>query len=178
MGRKRHLKGERPHPGSEESPPRRRVKSPQGISKNVDVQGRCQRDCARSKDESDRGAIILGGSVLEDVLARSDHQENADGEARRAELVRPGGLLSTFQDKISLGLAMAILNQELADQLHIMRQLRNACAHSIREVTMETPEINSVFGLLLDDQTSAKIAEGVPQDVFRFILGIIYAPYP
>lgn len=126
-------------------------------------------------EESDRGAIILVGGVLEDVLAERIIATLPGGKALRGELLRRGGLLSSFQDKLTLAEAMGIIDGPTADSLDIIRQLRNAFAHTMRTVSMKIPAISGVVGLILDDEHSDYLKSSANDAYLRLVLGFIMA---
>ncbi|MES2120659.1 MAG: hypothetical protein V4513_08805 [Pseudomonadota bacterium] len=124
--------------------------------------------------ESDRGAIILVAGVLEDVLAEYVIMQLPAGRARRVELLKPGGVLSSFQDKLALGRALGVIDDATLDSLDIIRQIRNECAHSMRVVSLKIPALNNAFGLLLSDRVAEHIREeAVTGDYLRVVLGLV-----
>lgn len=124
-------------------------------------------------EESDRGAILLVGGVLEDVLAEQIIKKLPKGKEYRDSLLRLGGVLGSFQDKLTLGAALGVLDEATFDSLDILRQLRNACAHATLPTTMQTPAINSVLGLLLDPEHADRIKGERNEDYLRFTLGMV-----
>ena len=124
-------------------------------------------------EESDRGAILLIGGVLEDVLAEQIVRKLPHGKKHRSELLRLGGVLGSFQDKLTLGVALGVIDDATLDSLDIIRQLRNTCAHTTLPTTMNVPAINDVIGLLLDDDHAADIKGDRNEDYLRFTLGLV-----
>ena len=172
MGRKRHLKGERPpaDPFIEKRAAAlwalkdyQRGSFEELHSEVIDV----------LIDESDRGAVILVGGIVEDVLSEFIIAKLPEGKKRRTDLLRQGGVLNSFQDKVAFGLALGVIDEATADSLGIIRQLRNGCAHSMRRVTLKTPPISQVFSLLLDDGAAKQITEAANDDIVRMILGFV-----
>jgi hypothetical protein len=124
-------------------------------------------------EESDRGAILLIGGVLEDVLAEQIIKRLPHGERHRDQLLRLGGVLGSFQDKLTLGAALGVIDDATIDSLDIIRQLRNACAHTTLPTTMKVPAINDVVGLLLDDDHANDIKGDRDENYLRFTLGLV-----
>lgn len=124
--------------------------------------------------ESDRGAIILVGGVLEDVLGEYVITRLPHGSECRAELLKQGGVLNTFQDKLVLGRALGVIDDATCGSLDIIRQIRNECAHSIRNVSLKLPVLNEAFGLLLSDAIAQRIRKDtVSDDYLRVLLGFV-----
>ena len=124
-------------------------------------------------EESDRGAILLICGVLEDVLADQIIKKLPSGKKHKGELLRLGGVLGSFPDKLTLGTALNVIDDSTADSLDIIRQLRNACAHTTIAVTLKTPEINHVIGLMLDDEHAEYIKSAKNDNYLRFVLGLV-----
>jgi hypothetical protein len=175
LGRKRHLKDER---RPEEHLAAERLAAALKALNEYKKVGSLQTgrteviDVLRS--ESDRGAIILVAGVLEDVLASLILVRLPLGNARKEDLLRRGGALNQFQDKVAIGRAMGIVDDEMAESFDIIRALRNACAHSVREMTLQTPAIHDVFALLFDNRDQLKGYDAGQQ---RTMLGFVMVFY-
>jgi hypothetical protein len=109
-------------------------------------------------DESDRGVVVILGSLIEDILLERLWEElDITDEKQRKELTRGGSLLSTFEDKIKLAQAMGVIDAEIAKSLQTMKAMRNACAHSRRHIDLQTPELANVLALLFDGESAEAI---------------------
>lgn len=124
-------------------------------------------------DESDRGAILLIGGVVEDVLAEQIIKRLPHGQKHREELLRLGGVLGSFQGKLIVGAALGVIDDETLDSLDIIRQLRNACAHTVLPITMKNPAVSEVVCLMLDDEHGEQIKGDHNEDYLRFTLGLV-----
>jgi hypothetical protein len=69
---------------------------------------------------------------------------------------------------------MGIVDDEMAESFDIIRLLRNACAHSVRETTFETPAVKNVFALLF---TKPDQLEGYDSQQQRMTLGLVMVFY-
>lgn len=69
---------------------------------------------------------------------------------------------------------MGIVDDEMAESFDIIRALRNACAHSVREMTLQTPAIHDVFALLFDNRDQLKGYDAGQQ---RTMLGFVMVFY-
>lgn len=95
--------------------------------------------------DSDRAVMILLGTYVEDMLS-------AVLEGRMRPLTRDeedaifghNGPLATFSAKINLAYGLSILGPETRDALNKIRELRNACAHSMRPLSFATKEVVDV----------------------------------
>lgn len=124
--------------------------------------------------ESDRGLIVILGSWLEDhLLDRLLELFATLTTVQRKDLVRPGGLLSTFADKIALASALAMIDQQTADELRVFQAMRNACAHSRQHMNLATQELKDVMSLLFADEPEDGMVElvrdGTPR-ILRILL--------
>jgi hypothetical protein len=174
MGRKRHLKGDKPPPDPFTE---RRTKALRAL-KEYQRSGSFKENYAEVidvlMDESDRGAVMLVGGILEDVLTEQIIEKLPQGRACKDNLLRQGGTLSSVQDKLSIGMALGILDEATNDSLDIIRQLRNACAHTMRRADFATPAVSGAFGLLLPEDLAAHIAQpGRDKNYLRFVLSMV-----
>ena len=124
-------------------------------------------------EESDRGAIILVGGVIEDLLSDRIIERLPNGNSQRDDLLRQGGLLNSFQSKVTMALALGLIDEATVDSLDIIRQLRNACAHSRFGVTLSIPQVNRVFALLLSKDAAEDIEDPVNPEYLRLLLSFV-----
>jgi hypothetical protein len=126
-------------------------------------------------DESDRGALIIVGTLVEDLLADMIISKLPSGEAMRKELTRQGGALNTFNDKIAVATALNLIDEETIDALDVLRVMRNACAHSRRNITFRTPELLDGLTLLVEEE-AAQFLRQTKNDLFiRAIFSLVAA---
>lgn len=92
------------------------------------------------KDETDRALVVIVGSMIEDFLAQTLKacMRNPANHRERAELWGTQGLLGTFSAKIKMAYALSIIDGGLRDRLDILREMRNACAHSQMPIDFKT----------------------------------------
>lgn len=112
-------------------------------------------------DETDRGAVILGATAVDDVLQKAILERmvtlNADEEDR---LFGPDRPLGSFSARVRMAHALGIIDRDQRKVCDLIREMRNACAHSRRAVSFETPELKNVLvvaarGILPGDVSSA-----------------------
>lgn len=117
-------------------------------------------------DESDRGVVVILGSMLEDaLLERIEKAFNPLTSAQKKNLTRAGGLLSTFNDRVNLAHALGLINQSVVDELQIVKAMRNACAHSRLELTFLTTELREAVLLLLEDGETKEVIRNTDQSL-------------
>lgn len=96
--------------------------------------------------ESDRAAVILASSLLDDLLANAIAMKMpfdilvGDME----DLFRLGGPLDSFSSRTSIACTFGIIEAETYKQLAILREMRNACAHSKHRIDFKTPILANV----------------------------------
>lgn len=96
--------------------------------------------------ESDRAAIILASSLLDDLLA------NAIALAMPLDILvedmetvfRQGGPLGSFSARIEIASLFGVIERETYEQLSLLREMRNACAHTKHPITFEDPILANV----------------------------------
>ena len=81
-------------------------------------------------------------------------------------LVRAGGLLSNFDDRINLAQALGLLDADMVDSLRSIKAMRNACAHCRRDIGFSTPEMREVLALFFQTES----AEALRQSNNPFVL--------
>lgn len=116
--------------------------------------------------ESDRGAIILVAGIFDDMLGERIVARLPNGKANRESLLAPGGVLGWFQDRMTMALAMGLIDQETFDDIELIRVLRNKCAHTIGPVSLAQSPFNEVLALLVDPLTSEDISGGKVSDIY------------
>jgi hypothetical protein len=92
--------------------------------------------------ESDRGAIILAATNVEDMLEIAIWMRMpglVDDEATRKRIFEQDGQLSTFSKKIEMAYALGVIDREYRKRIDLIREIRNACAHSRKPISMKVP---------------------------------------
>ena len=122
------------------------------------------------KVESDRGAILLVGGLLDDLLGYRIVSALPD-KSQAEKLLNHGGVLGWFQDRMTMALAMGVIDQETFDQIEMLRLLRNKCAHTIGPVSLSVPVFSDMLGLIVDDEIADSLrGEGVTAETRRGVL--------
>jgi hypothetical protein len=98
---------------------------------------------------TDRAAAVQLGAFVESVL----------GECLLSLLWRPGSKASyehkmaqtTFQEKNIAAFKLEIIDDRIFKNMEIIREVRNAFAHSARPISFQTPEVIAVVDEIEDD---------------------------
>jgi DNA-binding MltR family transcriptional regulator len=101
------------------------------------------------ENETDRGAVILLATVFEDKLSdallKTMKPLNSDEKSRLFNYDAP---LGTFSAKIRMSHALGILNKEMFRMAEVIREMRNACAHSRKGISFADPALANAMYLL------------------------------
>lgn len=122
------------------------------------------------ESESDRVVVIVVGSVLEDRLAeaiKTKLKGLTDETEKRLRLFDYSGPLGSFSLKINMALALDIIDTVLLEELHIIREMRNACAHSIHPIDFKTRELANVCKRLFTEDKGFITINTYDHDVLR-----------
>ena len=91
-------------------------------------------------NESDRGAIILAATTIEDkleyeILERLPGLKN--DEPTRKRMFEQDGQIATFSKKIEMAYALGIIDKDYRKKIDVIREIRNACAHSRKPISLQ-----------------------------------------
>ncbi|RWE34449.1 hypothetical protein [Mesorhizobium sp.] len=104
--------------------------------------------------ESDRGAIILAATNIEDMLELRILQRLPTlhhDETTRKFVFEQDGPISTFSRKILMAYAMGIVDKPYRKLIDLVREIRNACAHSRQPISLEVPELQEACKVVISD---------------------------
>lgn len=113
--------------------------------------------------ESDRGCILIGASVLDDVLSsllqkhlgRTDHVNKSAMEPLFAGM----GPLSTFSARIKLAYCLGLIKKWEFEDLERIRKIRNKAAHEYTAKTFTNNEIIQITRQLKGADHAVKAME-------------------
>jgi hypothetical protein len=96
--------------------------------------------------ESDRASIILLATMLDDcIIVRLANGFGVKVDSEEFDhIFRYEGPLGSFSSRTEIASLFKIIDEATFQQLHCMREMRNACAHTKRPISFNTPEIISV----------------------------------
>jgi hypothetical protein len=89
-------------------------------------------------------AAIVGGSFAETFLRDAIIVRLVESKSNHRALFTRNGPLSSFDAMILLAYAIGIIDKDTRHDLTAIRIIRNAFAHSPRELSMETQEVKSI----------------------------------
>jgi hypothetical protein len=123
--------------------------------------------------ESDRGAIILMATTIEDVLEQEivgRFRNLHDDMPARKKMFEADGILSTFSSKIDMAYAIGLIDKDYRSKIHLIREIRNACAHSRKPLSFKDTVLLKACHALMPEIWP--YVEGQPPTVLRFTLYI------
>jgi DNA-binding MltR family transcriptional regulator len=98
--------------------------------------------------ESDRAAVILASAQLDDLLANAIAMKMTEANdiliADVETIFRPSGPLGSFSARAEVANLFGIIENQTYEQLFILREMRNACAHSKHPITFKDPLLRNV----------------------------------
>jgi hypothetical protein len=95
--------------------------------------------------DTDRGAALIAGSMLENALEdalQTLMRENMEPD-ELSDIFGRLGFLSTFSAKITAGYAFRLYGKQTKADLEIVKDIRNAFAHSSIRVAFDTESVRS-----------------------------------
>jgi hypothetical protein len=127
------------------------------------------------KSESDRAAIVIAGSLLEDELAsRIRRSMRALSKDESASLFGFDGPVGTFSSRILTAYAFGLIDSRDRELLNIVRELRNACAHARVPLSFETPELREAARLMLPEDLRAEIDGTKLRACFLAVVSLLF----
>ncbi len=105
--------------------------------------------------ESDRACIILLASVTHESIngLMSERMPNLNSDVRQ-RLFNSDRAFSSFSISIDITYALGWITKNQQTALRILKEMRNACAHSVREFSFATPEIADLATLFIKNAQS------------------------
>ena len=108
---------------------------------------------ASLENESDRGTVIMTAAMIEDTLVQALERRFSHLNRKEIDaLFDFNGPMGTFSAKIKGAQAFGIIDRPTRDHIEMIREMRNACAHSQLALTFKDDILrNAVFTMLTDD---------------------------
>lgn len=116
----------------------RRELSPEDYGKVVDQ--------LEMPDVPDMVAALLGATLVEHQVDQAirAHLKHSD-DRMWGRLTDPAGPLNNFSSKVSLGFALGLYDINIFENLHIVRDVRNAFAHARTLLTFQHPTVRTAI---------------------------------
>ena len=117
-------------------------------------------------NESDRGAVILAATGIEDFLEVQlmgmmlplQNDTNA-----RSSMFGANGVCGTFSQKILLSYSLGIIcDRTLRRRIDLVREIRNVCAHSRLPISFDVPEFQEAAKAAIGDESLSMIKDHEP----------------
>ncbi len=105
-------------------------------------------------NESDRGAIILASTSIEDMLEYEIFKRLPGlfkDDAMRRKIFESDGLLASFSKKIEMAYALGIIDGDYKKKIDLIREIRNACAHSRKPLAMDKEVLQEPCRIIISD---------------------------
>ena len=113
----------------------------------ADLTAEYKKFSAHYKNESDRAVVLLASSYLDEILERLLSKRLVPCKRTKA-LFSGYAPLATFSARIDIAFAVGIIPGHLARDLHIIRKLRNLCAHKADKLEFSSEEITQLCNSL------------------------------
>lgn len=110
--------------------------------------------------ESDRGAVLVTASMLDDVLTKLLLARLVEGRSSKELLCGFNAPLGTFSAKIAAARAIGVISEQWRRELDLLRDIRNKFAHSVTATLGDDPILNKCNELSLCLPERATDAEG------------------
>jgi len=91
--------------------------------------------------ESDRGSVLMAAAFIEDKLGYLLEAFFVENEKVCRQLLKGNGALATFSSKIDLTFLLGLIPENIFNDLHLLRKIRNEFAHTASNISFETPSI-------------------------------------
>ena len=131
----------------------------------------------RLKAESDRGKVIILVTFIEDALIERLCKRIRVKPESRSKFAKQS--LSSFATTIAMAKTLDLIDEKTATALDVLRLMRNACAHSRKGISFETPELQDATLLLMSnppDESREALKNALPliaQNVFMIVAGMM-----
>lgn len=119
--------------------------------------------------ESDRAAVILSASMLDQVLENILRSHLSATSSTDDDLFdHANAPLSTFSSRVNMCQRLGLISPKLCRDLHIIRRIRNQFAHNITGCTFES---SGVRNRILELVRSTRFGKYIPASESRFPQG-------
>ncbi|MDZ4684180.1 MAG: hypothetical protein SH850_03770 [Planctomycetaceae bacterium] len=124
--------------------------------------------------ESDRSAVLITGSIVENILELKSRERLKNGSKSLIDGLFSGtGPLATFSAKIDVLHALGEFAEDLKNRLHALRRFRNLCAHTWDSFSLGDQFVTEWLHQLTDGKLEAGLIglasekSGIPFDRFQ-----------
>jgi len=119
-------------------------------------------------DESDRGAILVSASFLDDALETILRVRFSIEKAKAKKVIDPlfdtFGPLSTFSAKIKVSYAIDLIEHWMFHDLEILRKMRNQLAHNAKVSNFDSNDTSQIIQKLKGAELAIAANEKIEND--------------
>ena len=88
-----------------------------------------------------RSRIILGSTIIDELLRRLLERRLVNDQKVLGEAFEFNGVLGTFSSRIKMCYLLGEISENIYNELEALRKIRNMCAHRIKIITTDDPQI-------------------------------------
>lgn len=125
------------------------------------------------RGEADRSAIILLAASLEHALLHELKRKmpslNSEEQERLFNFEGPCG---SFSNRIRLAQGLGLIDRQTRKQVELIKEMRNAAAHSFLPINFETPQIRAAVTTLFPPKIRGMV-EALPNAEMRQLFVLI-----
>jgi hypothetical protein len=114
--------------------------------------------------ESDRAAIVLGASQIDSLLTEILKKRLINA---KSELFEFNGPFGTFSAKIYAIYSTGVIDGDFSYKIHIVRKIRNDCAHNIQAIDLNSQGISQQISSLSKSFVETDYWETTKQEAER-----------
>lgn len=129
--------------------------------------------------ETDRAAAVLAGAYLDSRLEALLRTKFVAVPRFVDELLSGQGGLSSFGARISVAYAVGLISLKAAEDLHLVRRIRNEFAHQVHGLSFTTPAIADrvnafrILEALRDEQGQTIVLPDDPRKRFNLAVALL-----
>lgn len=97
--------------------------------------------------ESDRGAALLAGSMLDEKVLELLNAFLIEGEVAR-NLLRANGPVGTFAARVDMAYALGLIEEEERVEINLIRRVRNPMGHTWRSIDFSDDRLRDLIAKL------------------------------
>ncbi len=124
------------------------------------------------RDETDRGAALVGVAFLDELLGRLLKSRMLDGKTSE-DLFEGSNPLASFSARVDVAYCLGWIGPETCHELHLMRKIRNAFAHVHTPVTFSSDAIQNRCRALQIPQAVLPVRLPRARDRFLFSVSML-----
>lgn len=125
-------------------------------------------------EESDRGAVLVTASMLDEVLVELLRTRLLEGKSAEELIGRFDNPLGTFAARTKAARALGIISEEWRRELNLLGKIRNDLAHSVTATLGDAPILSKCNELQLCLPEKATDASGARERYWMSATAILF----